>query len=268
MYRTTYSVAICCASAALPPLPQKYNVPPLRTVSRTIERALSSEGPSCSATRSAVAANSRNGPAKTSDTLCHQLPQQLCPSCSERVELLVALACLTRILVGVRGERIDGEQLERAFTREAALGQQTIEGTRGCHEADLRRLPFVGVSVRSKQSEHLPRQRRRRERRPPRDPILDRHLALSRGRMIAGAPRIAASSFSASGMPACAMCGLPPPFPPATAAISRTSASARTPRSLRSSVTTTNSVVLPSAKVEAMTPTPDFSCSRSASPMA
>ena len=49
--------------------------------------------------------------------------------------------------------------------------------------------------------------------------------------MIPGASRMAASSLAASGIPACAMCGLPPPLPPATAAISRTSASARTPRS-------------------------------------
>ena len=32
-YRTTYSVARCCASAALPPLPQKNSVPPARSVS-------------------------------------------------------------------------------------------------------------------------------------------------------------------------------------------------------------------------------------------
>jgi hypothetical protein len=32
-YRTTYSVAMCCASAALPPLPQKKSVPPARSVS-------------------------------------------------------------------------------------------------------------------------------------------------------------------------------------------------------------------------------------------
>src|SRR5688572_25537637 len=107
---------MCCASAALPPLPQKYSVPPRRTVSRTIARALSSEGPNCSATRSAVAASSRSGPANASDTLGHQLAQQLRAPFSERLERLLAIARLTRVLVGVGREGVDGEQVERAFT--------------------------------------------------------------------------------------------------------------------------------------------------------
>ena len=65
--------------------------------------------------------------------------------------------------------------------------------------------------------------------------------------------RLAASNFDASGMPACAMCGFPPPRPPAAAAMSLISASARTPRSRRSSVTTTRSAFLPSAKLAAST---------------
>src|SRR5947209_8636359 len=60
MYRTTYSVARCCASAALPPLPQKKSVPWRLTVSCTSSSARSSSGPSSVATRSASAARSRS----------------------------------------------------------------------------------------------------------------------------------------------------------------------------------------------------------------
>src|SRR5688572_5439980 len=158
MYRTTYSVAMCCASAALPPLPQKYSVPPRRTVSRTIARALSSAGPSCSATRSAVAASSRRGPVKASDTLRHQLPQQLRAAFSKRRQCLLTVARLTRVLVGVSRKGVDGEQVERAFTIETVLGEQAIERAGSREEADVRRACFVGVGITAEDREHLPGQ--------------------------------------------------------------------------------------------------------------
>src|SRR5688500_12066492 len=138
---------MCCASAALPPLPQKYSVPPRRTVSRTIARALSSAGPSCSATRSAVVASSRRGPATPSDTARHQLSQQPRAPFSEGLECFLAIARLTRVLVGVGRKRVDGEQVERAFTIETALGEQAIERAGGRDEADVRRACFVSVGV-------------------------------------------------------------------------------------------------------------------------
>ena len=69
-------------------------------------------------------------------------------------------------------------------------------------------------------------------------------------------------------MPACAMWGFPPPRPPAAAASSRTTTSARTPRSRASSVATTSSVALPSAVRPPNAATPEPICSRSASPIA
>src|SRR5688500_2774389 len=59
-YRTTYSVARCCASAALPPFPQKNSVPPPFTTSRIIVAARSTSAPRWSAAAMAVAASSRS----------------------------------------------------------------------------------------------------------------------------------------------------------------------------------------------------------------
>src|SRR5688572_24712472 len=58
---------MCCASAALPPFPQKNSVPPRCTVSCTMRCARSRSGPNSIATRSAVAARSRRASANGED---------------------------------------------------------------------------------------------------------------------------------------------------------------------------------------------------------
>src|SRR5688500_1032794 len=165
-------------------------------------------------------------------------------------------------------ERVDGQQLERVFALETLIRDQRLERSDGRQQAHVAGTRRIALGFGPERAQHLSDEGFWRGRSVSRDPFANGHEALRRGRVLAGAPRMAASSLSASGMPACARWGLPPPFPPATAAISRTNASARTPRSLRSSVTTTSSVVLPSGNVVPRTPTPERSCSRSASPIA
>src|SRR5437763_7355780 len=139
MYRTTYSVAMCCASAALPPLPQKYSVPPCRTVSRTISSARSSAGPSWSTTRCAAAARSRSGAENASDTLRHEPAQRVDAVFGESRELRLPSRRLARALERESGERVDREQLTRVLTREATVGDQRGESATHGREAQFRR---------------------------------------------------------------------------------------------------------------------------------
>src|SRR5450830_700983 len=133
MYRTTYSVAMCCASAALPPLPQKKSVPPRLTADCTISSARSMSGPSSIATRSAVAASSRSADVK-GDVMSDASG---CRSCAREVGVAERRDTRHRLggtpvdrgdvtasrLEGVRQQGVGGEQIERRIARRAVVSQ-------------------------------------------------------------------------------------------------------------------------------------------------
>src|SRR6185312_4415385 len=138
MYRTTYSVARCCASAALPPLPQKKSVRPACTVPRTISSARSSSGPIVSLTRLASSARSRSPEVKCCvvDEVTGGTGEQgvrfACGSLRRRGEPVHGVVRARREGFGIdrRGlhrvghERIDREEIEGALAPGAVPRKQ------------------------------------------------------------------------------------------------------------------------------------------------
>src|SRR5205814_465287 len=142
-----------CASAALPPFPQKYRVPPPRTVSRTNASARSREGPSCSTTRCAVAASSPRGPANASDTPS-ETSKKVGAALDECFEPR-RITGVTGVLECVRGQRIDSEEIESAVSREALFRQESIEGTGRSTKTNVRGARFRRLRVAAERRERL-----------------------------------------------------------------------------------------------------------------
>src|SRR5688500_17837712 len=144
MYRTTYSVARCCASAALPPLPQKNSVPPPFTVSRTIASARSSDGPSSAITRSAVAAGSRRG-AENASAMRRRDVSELADA-FVREQPGVGRSGEAGVFVCVRRQRVHHEQVEGAVAIEALRVEDRAQGALRGTEADPGGLGHIRVT--------------------------------------------------------------------------------------------------------------------------